>query len=231
MNSFRFLERGINAEIARQSALLEAGERGRAGDAALRPAHGRDHVAALQGGGARLPLLPRARPRPARDRPRRCSSARARRAARAAGRRAPSATSASSGSAADSARLLALRAELGDYFEAALAAPTARRAAAARQLGDASSRARSTARTRPPRSVDAGGARGARRRWSARQEVTQGAAHAGARPARRRGRRPGRDRRARGPGAMGGGDELEPVVPGGARRQPGRRSRSSAAAT
>ena len=36
---------------------------GRAGDAALRSRERRDHLAALQGGGARLPLLPRARPR------------------------------------------------------------------------------------------------------------------------------------------------------------------------
>ena len=68
MNSFRFIERGIHAEIARQERdRCAAGERGRAGDAALRPAHRGDHVAALQGGGARLPLLPRARPRPGRD--------------------------------------------------------------------------------------------------------------------------------------------------------------------
>ena len=67
MNSFRFIERGINAEVARQEALLRAGEPVEPGDAALRPAHGGDHVAALQGGGARLPLLPRARPRADRD--------------------------------------------------------------------------------------------------------------------------------------------------------------------
>ena len=75
MNSFRFIERGIRAEIARQEAILRGGRRGRAGDAALRPAHGGDHVAALQGGGARLPLLPRARPRRRSRSPRRCSSA------------------------------------------------------------------------------------------------------------------------------------------------------------
>ena len=40
MNSFRFLERGVRAEIERQIALLEAGERGRAGDAALRSPSG-----------------------------------------------------------------------------------------------------------------------------------------------------------------------------------------------
>ena len=38
------------------------GRRGRPGDAPLRPAHRRPDPAALEGGGARLPLLPRARP-------------------------------------------------------------------------------------------------------------------------------------------------------------------------
>ena len=42
--------------------------RGLAGDAPLRPGLGRDHLAALQGGGTRLPLLPGARPRPRGDR-------------------------------------------------------------------------------------------------------------------------------------------------------------------
>ena len=41
----------------------------RPGDAALRPRHGHHDAAALQGGGARLPLLPRARPGAAGDRP------------------------------------------------------------------------------------------------------------------------------------------------------------------
>ena len=39
MNSFRFLERGIEAEIERQAALLRTRRGGRAGDAPLRPAH------------------------------------------------------------------------------------------------------------------------------------------------------------------------------------------------
>ena len=67
MNSFRFVMQGINAEIARQTA-LRGGRRGRhPGDAALRPGQRPHQLAALQGGGARLPLLPGARPRP--DRP------------------------------------------------------------------------------------------------------------------------------------------------------------------
>ncbi len=68
MNSFRFIERGIRAEIARQREILAGGGRGRPGDAPLRPGLGRDHLAALQGGGARLPLLPRARSGAGRDR-------------------------------------------------------------------------------------------------------------------------------------------------------------------
>ena len=63
MNSFRFLERGVNAEIERQVALARVRRAGRAGDPALRPVERAAVVAALQGGGARLPLLPRARPR------------------------------------------------------------------------------------------------------------------------------------------------------------------------
>ena len=63
MNSFRFIERGIHAELARQVDLRRARRGGRAGDAALRPRHGRAPLAAQQGGGARLPLLPRAGPR------------------------------------------------------------------------------------------------------------------------------------------------------------------------
>ena len=69
--------------------------RGRAGDAPLRPRHRRDQLAALEGGGARLPLLPGAGPRAARaDR----GDARAgpRRRCRSCRPREPSASSATS---------------------------------------------------------------------------------------------------------------------------------------
>ena len=79
MNSFRFIERGIRAEVARQERLLRDGRERRPGDAPLRPAHRGDHVAALQGGGARLPLLPGARPAAGEDH---AGDARARRARR-----------------------------------------------------------------------------------------------------------------------------------------------------
>ena len=69
---------------------------GRAGDAPLRPRLRRDHLAALQGGGARLPLLPRARPRAGGDR-RGDARGRARGACPSCPPSAPSASSASSG--------------------------------------------------------------------------------------------------------------------------------------
>ena len=58
LNSFRFVEKAINYEVARQIELLESRRQGGAGDAALRPGQGRDALDALQGRGERLPLLP-----------------------------------------------------------------------------------------------------------------------------------------------------------------------------
>ena len=104
MNSFRFLKQAIEYEARRQVELLEAGGSGRAGDAALRPAARRDAPDALEGGGARLPVLPgagpaagrrRRRARRARERDAPGAAARARRTLRerarapAARRRAP----------------------------------------------------------------------------------------------------------------------------------------------
>ena len=66
MNSFAFLERGVRAEIERQIGLLEAGEPVVQETLHFDPADGPADAAALQGGGARLPLLPGARPRAAR---------------------------------------------------------------------------------------------------------------------------------------------------------------------
>ena len=134
------------------------GRAGRPGDAPLRPAHGGDHVAALEGGGARLPLLPRARPAAGARSPRRCSSARARAMPELPAARAERFAT-ELGLDAESARLLAWRAELGDYFEAALAAGNGDGAAAARQL-DRSELAGEDRRSRTPRV--AGRARGAR---------------------------------------------------------------------
>ena len=63
MNSFTFIARGIEAEVARQIGVYESGgevvQQTYDFDAVQRPAH----AAALEGGGGGLPLLPRARPR------------------------------------------------------------------------------------------------------------------------------------------------------------------------
>ena len=65
MNSFRFLERGIAAELERQGALLEAGEQVEQETFHFDPQDGGADSAALEGVRARLPLLPGARPGPA----------------------------------------------------------------------------------------------------------------------------------------------------------------------
>ena len=195
MNSFRFIERGIRAEIARQEALLRGRRAGRPGDAALRPAHGGDHVAALQGGGARLPLLPRARPAAGGDRRGDARRARARRCpscpadARGALRARPRAERRQRAAAGVPHRA-------GDYFEAALGAD-----------GDAAPRSRwptgspswpraRTRRTRPTRSVEPAALAALVGLVAGARSVTRERGAAGARPARRRGRRPGGDRRA-----------------------------------
>ena len=85
MNSFRFLERGVRAEIERQIGLLSAGEPVVQETLHFDPDVGQPDAAALQGGGARLPLLPRARSGPAGG-DRGDGRGRPGRAARAAGR-------------------------------------------------------------------------------------------------------------------------------------------------
>ena len=85
MNSFRYVQQALEYEVARQEAILDEGGDDRPGDPPLRPEGRHDALDAAQGGGARLPLLPRAGPRAARDR-RRLGRAGARRAPRAAGR-------------------------------------------------------------------------------------------------------------------------------------------------
>ena len=66
LNSLRSLERAIDYEVARQIALLESGERVAQETRHWDEADGSTALDALEGGGERLPLLPRARPRPAR---------------------------------------------------------------------------------------------------------------------------------------------------------------------
>ena len=61
INSFRFVEKAIAGEIERQKEVLESRRARRAGDARLGREDGHDVLAAQQGDGAGLPLLPRAR--------------------------------------------------------------------------------------------------------------------------------------------------------------------------
>ena len=162
MNSFRFLEKGIRAEIARQEALLRAGEEVvqetlhfDPRTETLTPLRSKEEAhdyryfpepdlvpvtitpEMLDRAKAALPELP---------------AARAERFER------------DLGLSADSAKLLAWRAELGDYFETALRGngPHPPEPAAAGQLGQ---RARGPHRRRRPGRVArrAGGARHARR--------------------------------------------------------------------
>ena len=212
MNSFRFLERGIEAEIERQSALARRGGEDRAGDAPLRPAVGQPHLAALQGGGARLPLLPRARPRADRADRARCSSAPARRCP-SCRPRAPSGSSASSALPAETGQAAGLPRRAGRLLRGG-ARGRRRRATraslanwvtnelAARIGDDGPGRLPSSS---PPRS------RGWSRWWRRRRWRSR-AAQGGARRAGGRGRRPGRDRRVQAASAAPATDELGAIV-------------------
>ena len=130
MNSFRFLERGIEAEIERQAAILDGGGPVEQETLHFDPRIGIADAAALEGVLARLPLLPRARPGAAgadrgddrRGARRRCPSCPAERRERYASEL---------GLSEKPATQLAFDAELGAYFErvarrrrAASSAPT-----------------------------------------------------------------------------------------------------------
>ena len=83
MNSFKFVADGIAAEVARQIEVYESGGEVEQETLHFDPGHGSHLAAPLEGGGGRLPLLPRARPRPGR------AAGRARRADARRDRRAP----------------------------------------------------------------------------------------------------------------------------------------------
>ena len=171
------------------------GRRGRAGDAPLRPADAarcrrcarrrRRTTTAT----SRSPTWCRWR------RPRRCSSAPAR-ALPELPARARSGFESELGLPPDTAKLLAFRSELGDFFEEALVGRR-RRPEDARQLGHAGVRQRRRRRSR----------RRAREAVAMVSEktVSAGRRAPGARRAGRGGRRPGGDRRVAGPGRPGGG--------------------------
>ena len=79
MNSFRFVAQGIDAEVARQIELYESGGEVVQETYDFDAATGTLTAEALEGGGGRLPLLPRARPRAGRavGRARRAAAGRA----------------------------------------------------------------------------------------------------------------------------------------------------------
>ena len=88
MNSFNYIARGIDAEIARQIEIWESGGEVEQETYDFDAAIGHADAAAREGGGGRLPLLPRARSRSGRAAGR-AGRAAARRAARAARRPDP----------------------------------------------------------------------------------------------------------------------------------------------
>ena len=123
MNSFRFLERGVEAELERQRELIEAGGTVEQETLHFDPPERLAHLAALEGGGARLPLLPRARPGAAgADRG---DAARGPRVAAGAAGGADRALREEMGLAPDAAALLAADPETAAYFEEVAARPRA----------------------------------------------------------------------------------------------------------
>ena len=213
MNSFRFLERGIDAEIARQEAILREGGEveqetlhydprlGRASRSLRSKEEAHDYryfpepdlvplaptEAMLERARAALPELPAARAERFEQRARRCR--------------------------ADMARLLAFRSELGDFFEEARGGRRrGRRRAHARQLDH--ERARRADRRRRPGRHEA-------RARRARAARGAGGGEAGVRVGRRkevldvlvaRGRRSRRRSSSEGPRARPARDELEAIV-------------------
>ena len=149
MNSFNFAAKGIEREIARQIAIYEAGGAVEQETLHFDPGEALT-AAALQGGGAGLPLLPRARPRPDRAHARRSSSRSARRFDELPGARIER-IERELGVSADRARLLAFRGELGDFFERALAAGTGAATASSSPTGSATRCWRGSATAIPPR--------------------------------------------------------------------------------
>ena len=229
MNSFAFLERGIRAEIERQTRLLEAGEPVVQETLHFDPAHRSADPAALQGGGARLPLLPRARPGAAAGHRGDARRGPGRAARRAAGRAGGAVRAASSACSADTGprvrlpgrarRLLRARAgrrpaanggaelepvELSNWIPPADRADRLRR------------RSRRAARSRPESLATLAAMVKAK-------EVSRDAAREVLTPLVAGGRRPARDRRARGPRrAQRRGRRPRRGRRSGDRRRPGR---------
>ena len=143
MNSFRFLERGIAAELERQArACSTAASEVEQETLPLRPADGFADLAALEGVRARLPLLPRARPGSAGAHRGDADEAQARRC-RSSRRGAASATWTELGLPEKQARPARLRRRARRVLRAARSAPPiGRRPAHGGQLGDRRARGR-----------------------------------------------------------------------------------------
>jgi aspartyl-tRNA(Asn)/glutamyl-tRNA(Gln) amidotransferase subunit B len=207
MNSFRFIERGIRAEIARQERLLRAGEpvvqetlhfdpRTEAITSLRSKEEAHDYryfpepdlvpititEEMLERAGAAMPELP---------------ADRAQRFER------------DLGLTADSARLLAWRSELGDYFEAALAADSPEPQPLANWMSELVARLDVDD---PAASKVAPGALATLVGMVTRREVTQNAAKQVLDRLVAEGGDPAAIVEAEGLRAMGGGDELEPIV-------------------
>jgi aspartyl-tRNA(Asn)/glutamyl-tRNA(Gln) amidotransferase subunit B len=138
MNSFRFIERGIRAEVARQEALLRAGEKVVQETLHFDPASERITSLRSKEEAHDYRYFPEPDLLPVAISPEMLERARAAMPELPAAR--AERLEGALGLSADSARQLAFRAELGDYFEAALAAevdpPTPAQALANWVLGD-----------------------------------------------------------------------------------------------
>ena len=189
MNSFRFIERGIRAEIARQERLLaRRGSRSSRRRCTSIRAPRRSRRCAPRRRRTTTATSPSPTSPPVADH-RGDARARPRRDARAAGG-ARRALRRELGLSAESARLLAFRAELGDYFEAALAAGDGARAAAALANWVAASSRRAIEVEDPARRRSSPRRSPSSSRWSPTRRSPQGGAKQVLEHARRRRRRP-----------------------------------------
>ena len=127
VNSIRFIGQAIEHEARRQIEHHRGRRHDRAGDAAVRSRQGRDALDALQGGGARLPLLPRSGPAAARTRAGTCRRAQGAPAG-TAGREEGALRARLSRSRPTTPDVLVAERETAEYFEAC------RRAAAIAKL-------------------------------------------------------------------------------------------------
>ena len=172
MNSFRFLERGVDAEIERQRAIIEGGGAVEQETLHFDPASGPITSLRSKEEAHDYRYFPEPDLVPIATTAEMLAAARARPAGAAAAR-APSASSATLGLSAERARQLAFRGELGDFFERG-ARGRRRRPASSSPTGSAASSSRASASADPaPDRLDAGRARRRSSRWSPRASSTQ----------------------------------------------------------